>query len=433
MVKIKTHPILSKYENIGMHNQLPIIWKKAKGCYVYDNKNKKILDFTSTIFVTNIGHGNKRLIKYIKSVLDKPILHTYNYANNYRLKYVKHLVKFSGKNFGKVFLLSGGSETTEAALKLMRLYAIKKKKRKPGIISLLGNWHGRTMGSQLMCGNYEQKKWMGFRDSNIHHLKFPYPWTLKNNDPKIFFENSLKKLKKKINFKKDICGFILETFQGWGALFYPKKYISAVSKFCKLNDILLTFDEMQSGFGRTGKKFGYEHYNVKPDIICCGKGMGSGFPLSGLIAKQKIIDLGAPGSMSSTHSANPLACAAGLATIEEINRKKLVFKSHINGIYLHKGLKHIKNKFPDFIYSIEGKGLIAAIIFKKNIKLKNINTGTKLADKICIDALKNKLLLVRTGRESIKIGPPLIISRKEIKDGLIILSKTIQSIVNKNS
>ena len=82
MVKIKTHPILSKYENIGMHNQLPVIWKKAKGCYVYDNKNKKILDFTSTIFVTNIGHGNKRLIKYIKSALDKPILHTYNYANN---------------------------------------------------------------------------------------------------------------------------------------------------------------------------------------------------------------------------------------------------------------------------------------------------------------------------------------------------------------
>jgi 4-aminobutyrate aminotransferase-like enzyme len=117
---------------------------------------------------------------------------------------------------------------------------------------------------------------------------------------------------------------MIETFQGWGAIYYPKEYVKLLFKICKKNNILITFDEMQSGFARTGYKFGYEYYGVKPDLICCGKGMGGGIPISGVIGKKNLMDLPEVGNMSSTHSANPLACYAGLAVLEEINKKKLL-------------------------------------------------------------------------------------------------------------
>ena len=130
---------------------------------------------------------------------------------------------------------------------------------------------------------------------------------------------------------------MLETFQGWGAIFYPKEFVKEISKLCKKNKILLTFDEMQAGFARTGKKFGYEHYEVKPDLICCGKGMGGGVALSGVIGKKHIMDLPSVGEMSSTNSANPLACVAGISVINEI-KKKILKRVNENEIIL-KGLR----------------------------------------------------------------------------------------------
>lgn len=426
---IKTDKNLEKFENPGMHNQMYIVWDKAKGCFISYNK-RKVLDFTSTIFVTNIGHGNKRLSKDLIKSINTPIIHSYNYINKNRIKYIKLLKDFCGSDFEKFHLLSTGSEATEAALKLMRLYGTKRKKRRNGVITLKGNWHGRTMGAQLLCSDKNQKKWIGFNDPNIFHLDFPYPWIVKGKKQDKFFYDSLDKIKKKINFKKDVCGIMLEAFQGWGAIFYSKEYIKAIKKFCIKNDILLAFDEQQSGFGRTGKKFAYQHYGVKPDLICCGKGMGSGYPLSGVFAKSKILNLAQPGTFSSTHSANPLACAAGIATIKEINSKKLIERAKINGKYFQNELNKIKDLYPNFVSSIQGKGLIAAIIFKKKIKLKDkIIFGSKFADMICFGALKSNLLLVRTGRESIKMGPPLIINKKLIKQGIKIISSEIEKIL----
>ena len=131
------------------------------------------------------------------------------------------------------------------------------------------------------------KKWITNKDKDIIQLPFPYPWT-KNFNKKRFFEKNINRIlfKRKINPKKDISGIILETFQGWGTIFYPKSFIHEIKKFSKKNNILIAFDEIQSGFGRTGKLFGYMHYNIKPDIVCCGKGAGSGFPLSIVLGKK---------------------------------------------------------------------------------------------------------------------------------------------------
>ena len=417
---------LQKNESRSMQGQLPIVWSKANGHSLFDIAGNKFIDFTSTIFVTNIGHSNTNLIKNLKKTLNNKLLHSYAYFNDSREKYLKNLVKFSGKNFQKAFLMSAGTEATEAALKLMRLYGKKVKKRRLGIICIDGNWHGRTMGAQMMSGNKKQKEWIGFEDKDIHHIKFPYPWDLENITSKEFLNKNLEKLKKKIDLKKDICGFMLETFQGWGAIFYPKEFVKEISKLCKKNKILLTFDEMQAGFARTGKKFGYEHYDVKPDLICCGKGMGGGVALSGVIGKKNIMDLPSIGEMSSTNSANPLACAAGMTVIDEINNKKILKKVNENGKYLKIGLEAIKHKNSKSIKYLMGKGMIYALIFDNKIK----NIGLKLK-KVCFGAMQNGLLVVYTGRESIKIGPPLTISKKAIDEGLKVLEEQI-SIVLKN-
>lgn len=418
----KLYERLKKVKSRSMHGQLPIAWESAKDFYIYDISGNKFIDFTSTIFVANVGHSNNRIKKYIKKTLDSNFLHSYVYINKIRANYIEKLIKFAGKGFQKAFLMSSGTEATEAAFKLMRMYGIKKKKRKLGIICFEGNWHGRTLASQMMSGNEDQKKWIGYKDKNIHHLPFPYPWDISESKSEKYLEASLSKLKKKIDLKKDICGVMIETFQGWGALFYPKKYIKKLSKICKKNDILITFDEMQAGFSRTGKNFGFQHYDITPDLICCGKGMGGGVPLSGVIGRADLLDLPEIGNMSSTHSANPISCSAGLAVIEEIQKKNLTKEAKIKGKILHRELKKISILRKN-LFKVYGKGLIAAMIFEKNIP--NLEQKIKYFVERCIE---DGLLLVYTGRESIKLGPPLIISKNAIKTATNIIKKNILSV-----
>lgn len=419
---------LETHESRSMQGQLPIVWDHAKDFSVFDQQGNKWIDFTSTIFVTNVGHANPRIIDAVKRQLDKPLIHTYAYANEVRSKYLKSLIKFSGSPFEKAFLLSAGTEATEGGLKLIRMYGQKKGKRQQGIICFEGNWHGRTMGAQMMSSNTAQKEWIGYSDPNIHHLPFPYPWVIKDKTGIDFLNSSIESLVSTgVDLRNDICGFMLETFQGWGAVFYPIDYVQAIEKICRKNDILLAFDEMQSGFARTGKRFGYEHYGVKPDLICCGKGMGSGFALSGVLGKAEIMDLPDVGNMSSTHSANPLVCAAGLATLEEIETNHLISEAARKGALLHDRLNSIKNKYPDHIMAVLGKGLIAALLFK--------NPQTNRCDSLLPSRLSEKcmqkgLLVVHTGRESIKIGPPLTITDDALLEGVKVIEESLDEILS---
>ena len=421
-------PLLEKMyslESKAMHGQLPIIWDKADNFQIYDKWGNIWLDFTSTIFVANAGHGNKKIIKALKNVITKPLLHTYTYASEERINYLNYLISNTPKQFEKAFLLSAGTEATEAALKLMRLNGKKNGKNKGGVVCFNGNWHGRTMGAQMMSGNNEQKEWIGYRDPNIYHLNFPYPWEVSN--PKEFFNHEIKKLldEKGLDPKKDLSGFMLETFQGWGAVFYPKEFIEEVVKFAKKHNILVAFDEMQSGFGRTGKLFGYQHYGIEPDIICCGKGASSGLPLSIVLGSREIMDLPEIGSMSSTHSANPLVSIAGEENLKTILNDGLITNSEKLGKLFHEKLNDLKNKYPDHIEHTQGKGLLAALIFID----KSGNVLSELCDEICERAFQKGLLVVHTGRESIKLAPPLTITEEALLEGINVLDECIQESV----
>ena len=423
---------LSKYESRSMHGQLPIVWNRAEDFQIWDKYGNCWIDFTSTIFVSNVGHANPKIKKAIQYVLEKNLLHSYTFATEIRAKYIKKLIEFTPRQFEKVFLLSAGTEATECAIKLMRMYTSKKGKNKGGIISFEDSMHGRTMGAQMISGSKENRAWIGYEDPNVYRLLFPYPWVLidktgnKISGKKKFLKD-IKVLKLKgINFDKDIAGFMLEAYVGWGAIFYPVDYIQELYKFAKEYSILVCIDEIQGGFGRTGKLFVHQHYGIKPDLICCGKGISSSLPLSAVLGSQDIMDTPDIGSMSSTHSGNPICCSVGLANLEALEENNLINKSREKGRILHVRLDEIKKKYADRITYIFGRGLLAGILF---VDPKTKKPDAVFATKVCERAMQKGLLLVYTGRESIKIGPPLTISREALNEGLDVFEECIKEVI----
>jgi 4-aminobutyrate aminotransferase-like enzyme len=417
---------LDKVESRSMHGQLPLVWERADDFSIYDIAGNRWIDFTSTIFVANVGHSNRRVTSAIKKTLDHPLYSCYAYANPVRANYLEKLISFAGEPFEKAFLLSAGTEATEAALKLMRMHGQKAGKRRRGIICIENNWHGRTLGAQMMSSNLGQRAWIGYQDADIHHIPFPYPWQLEGRSGEEFLHQGLDQLAAKgIDLTQDVCGFMLETFQGWGAVFYPKDFVQAIENICRKNGILLAFDEMQAGFGRTGKKFGFQHYEVTPDLICTGKGMGGGVPLSGVIGRAEIMDLPEVGNMSSTHSANPLVCAAGLAVLEELESRDLVTEAERKGKLFRDALESIQKQFPDRISWILGNGMIMAVLFKDPATGKADGPFTSRVAERC---MQKGVLVVHTGRESIKLGPPLTITDKALLEGIAVLGESIAEV-----
>lgn len=422
---------LEKYESRSMHGQLPVVWDKAEDFQVFDPCGNCWIDFTSTIFLTNSGHANPRIIDSLQKILDQRLLHTYTFPSQVRAMFLKKLIEITPPQFEKAFLLSAGTEATECTVKLMRMHGQTIKPTKLGIISFQGAMHGRTMGAEMLKGDPLKSAWIGYKDPNMYHLPFPYPWIAEDTRNKQYdwrnhFREDMEDLKAKGLHFDDIAGFIIESYLGWGAIFYPVEYIRALVDFAKEHSCLITFDEIQGGFGRTGKLFVYQHYDVEPDLLCLGKALSGSLPLSAVIGSQKTMDLPEFGSMSSTHSANPLCCAAGLANLEAIESGNLVEESARKGKILHLRLNEIKEKHPDRVAYVFGKGLLAGIIFKHP---KTGEPDELFPSRVCEKAMQKGLLLVHTGRESIKIGPPLTIPDDALMEGLDVLNESISETI----
>lgn len=427
-------PLLRSIEETearSMHGQLPMVWDRAEGFQIHDPWGNTWIDFTSSIFLANVGHGHPRIVAAIRQQLDKPLLHSYTYLSQVRADYLRYLIDQTPDYLEKAFLLSAGTEATECALKLMRLDAGTKGKRRAGVITFEGNFHGRTQGAQMMTGNAEAKAWVGYHDPNTYHLPFPYPWLDQAHvDARAFFDHSIERLlsENEIDPDKDLCGFMLETFQGWGAVFYPKAYIDALVDFAKRHNLLVVFDEMQAGFGRTGKLFGYMHYGVEPDLVCCGKGISSSVALSAVLGRKELLDLPGFGSMSSTNSANPIACAAGLANLKVLIEEDLIEQSRRLGEIFFARLNALQQRHPQHIRHVLGQGLLAGVLF---LDEKRQPLGP-LCTTICEEALRRGLILVHTGRESIKLGPPLSISEDALKEGLDVFSECVSDSIKQH-
>jgi 4-aminobutyrate aminotransferase-like enzyme len=421
---------INAYESRSMHGQMPIVWDRAKDFQVFDRWGNCWIDFTSTIFVANAGHANKRITDALRKAVDQDLLHTYTYGHEARADYLEKLIEVTPEPFEKAYLVSAGTEATEMVLKLIRLQARKAGKRRPGVVAFDGSYHGRTMGAAQVSGLAPSREWMGYNDPNIFRLQFPFEWGPKyapvNESGRERFERDVERLLQQgVDLKTDIAGVMFESYVGWAAAFFPKDYVQAWADLARQNDFLIAFDEIQAGWGRTGRLFAYEHYDVTPDLISCGKGLSSSLPLAAVLGRAEILDLPDVGSMSSTHSANPLCCAAGLANIQAFQELDLVAEAARKGDILKSRMDKLREKHADRIPLTLCRGMVSAVHI---CDPETREPDGRAASLICEAALRKGLLLVHTGRETIKLGPPLTIPDDALMEGMDVLEEAMDEV-----
>ncbi len=233
---------------------------------------------------------------------------------------------------------------------------------------------------------------------------------------------------KKIGLElENVAGIIMEPYQGWGALFYPQEYIDAMVKWAKENNVLLTVDEVQAGFGRTGTLFGFEHYNIEPDIVCMGKAISSSLPLSAVIGRAKVLNVDP--SMNSTHGGNPMACSASLASLNVLIDEKLVEQSKEKGKILEQELLKWQKEFPEIISYISTKGLVAAVFF---VKPGTNELDIDLVDELIYKAMLKGINSVRTLSGTIKFGPPLCIPEDALIEAIDVYKECLKECLIEN-
>src|SRR2546421_2369571 len=337
---------LRKFEPQSMRGQPSLVWDRAEDIYVYDKYGNKWLDWSSGVLVTNSGHAAPEIRQAILEQVNSGLLHNYVFPSEERAELTQYLIGLAPKGLEKVFLLTTGSEATECAMKLARSHGIRKGgTKKIGIVGAERGFHGRTLGAQQAGGIPGQKGWIVNEDPAIVQVPFPDGYWTEDTSFNLF----LRTLKNKGLDPKNVAGVMFETYQGVGPDFAPVEYIRQLADWCMANDALLIFDEVQAGFGRTGKFCAFEHYGVVPDVICCGKGITSSLPLSAGIGRTEIMDQFPPGSMTSTHTGNPVCCAAALANLRKIVAQDLTGNAERMGKILEIGLREIQKRHPSLI------------------------------------------------------------------------------------
>ncbi len=412
---IKLIDELKKYESTNATEQLPIIWDKALNHQIYDPYGNIWIDFTSSIFVTNTGHGNEKIRNNILNIINKPLMHSYYYPTQIKLDFLKKLIKIAGSGMEKAILLSAGTEASERAIKIVKYFGKANQKDKPVIVAWEGNYHGKTLNAQMISGQFSDHEWIDYFDPNIVHLPFPYPWTTENSNlsGEEIFDMHLKILKdKNINLSM-IAGFFIESFQGWGAIFYPKDYIQAIRNWANDNNSLIVFDEIQAGFGRTGKFFAFEHYNVQADLVICGKGISGSLPLSAVLGKSDLIELDS--AYTSTHGGHPVSCAAGVGNLLSFEDNNFLIDVNKKGKIMLDKLNSWKEIFPQRIKTILGKGLLYGVFITEK---DSDNLDIELTNLICERAMEKGVFSICTGRGTLKLGPPLTIPEDALIEGL---------------
>lgn len=414
---------LHRAEPRSMQGQPPVVWDRAEGCQVYDRWGNMWLDWSSGVLVTNAGHGRREMVEAIVEQAQHGLLHSYCFANEPRARLVQKLTELTPEPLNGVFLLTTGSETTECAFKLARTHGRQVGgPRKIGMVSFERAFHGRTLGAQMIGGIPSLKDWIVNLDPDCHVV--PYPDGFRTPDTS--FDLFLRTLADKGVGPERIAGVITETYQGGGADFMPTGYAQALREWCTEHDVLLIFDEVQAGFGRTGTFWGFEHYGIVPDLICCGKGITSGLPLGAVIGREDVMGLYGPGEMTSTHSGNPICCAAALASIELIEKEGLVENARVVGEVLHDELAKLGERFAAHIGAIHGKGLVAAIQMVK--EPGTTEPDAELASDIVLRAVQKGLMFfapVGFGGATVKIAPPLCITADAIRDGAQALAEAM--------
>jgi len=376
--------------------RIPVTLVKGQGTRVWDDNGREYLDFTAGWAVNSLGHCHLSVVEAVTQQV-KTLIHVSNsYYTIPQIKLAELLVQNSCLD--KVFFCNSGAEATEGAVKLARRYGHLRLGGAYEVITATGSFHGRTLAMVSASGQ----------------LKFQKPYIpLPSGFVNVEF-NNIKAIEKAIN--KKTCAVMLEPIQGEGGVNLPDdNYLKAVSELCRQKGILLILDEIQTGIGRTGNLFAYEHYGIEPDVMTLAKGLGSGIPIGAFLAKEGASVFTA-GEHGSTFGGNPVACAAGYATLKFIIDNDITGNAGVMGRHLSAGLEELKQKY-NFITDVRGLGLLKAIEFSNNIALSLMQT-----------CLENGLLVNKLKDNALRFIPPLIINKDEINEALGILDKALSGI-----
>ncbi len=416
---------LRRFEPRSMGGQPPVLWDRAEGIQVYDRWGNMWLDWSSGVLVTNAGHCHPKIQKAIREQVDHGLLHNYCFPSEIRAELVAALGRVAPEGIDKTFLLTTGSEACECAIKLARSWGRSIDSEKTVIVGFENAFHGRTMGSQMVGGVPALKQWIVNLDKDMVHVPFPDGFRC----PDMRFELFLESLEKLGIEPRRVAGVMTETYQGGNASFAPPEYMQQLRAWCNDQQALLICDEVQAGFGRTGTYWGFEHYEVVPDLICCGKGISSGLPLSAVIGRTDVMDLYPPGSMTSTHTGNPLCAAAALENLRVIEEDNLVENTRRMGEILQPELRRIGERFPEHIGAVHGKGLVASLHI---VKPGGIEPDKELAGDIVRRAVEKGLLMfapVGYAGASVKISPPLTIDEEPLRESIAVVEEAIEEAI----
>ncbi len=382
---MNTKELTAKYI-MNTYSRFDIELTKGSGIELFDEKGKNYIDFASGIAVNNLGYNNEAVNNAIINQLKK-LIHVSNYF--YTEPQALLAQKLAENSFAaKVFFCNSGAESIEGAIKLARIYSKKVSKRGYKIISMNNSFHGRTFGALTATGQEKYRK--GFEPLLLGFDYADY--------------DNIKEVESLIDGNDDYCAILIEPVQGEGGVnIASQNYIKRIREITEKNNMMLIFDEVQVGLGRTGKLFAYMNFDVEPDIMTLAKPLAGGLPIGAILASEKAADAFEPGNHASTFGGGPLVCSAANAFMDEILKKGFLENVAGAGLYLKERLIKLKEKFSHKIKEIRSIGLISAIEFY-DMKAKDI----------AIKLIEKGFLTTMVQEKTLRLTPPLIIGKKEI-------------------
>ena len=382
---------MSEDQYLGnLYQRFPVTIEKGLGSHVWDTDNKEYIDCMGGYGVALVGHRNERVVNAIKTQLDKIItVHSSLYSKT-REEFLENLMKIAPKGLSQVHLNNSGAESIEAAIKFARKFTGKK-----GMIAMNGSYHGKSLGALSLTFNPKYRK--SFQPL-VDKVSFsPY--------------GDIDKLQNTID--NDTAFIILEPIQGESGIHVPPDgFLQKVRKICDENEMLLIFDEIQSGLGRTGRMWASEHWETSPDILCLAKGIAGGVPMGATLVRPDILSVMNKGEHSSTFGGNPLSCSAGTATIQALTQDGLIDNAEKMGKKFSDGLNILKSKHG-IIREIRGKGLMIGIELKFEVK------------DILLEGIKKGVLLLYSGRNILRLLQHLVITDDDVIKSLEILDELL--------
>jgi 4-aminobutyrate aminotransferase-like enzyme len=424
----KSSEILEKsraFEPPCAADQVPVVWDHAERVWVTDVDGNRYIDFTSGVLVTNVGHNHPGLVEAIQRQASR-LMNCYSFPTPERVLAAERLVKSLPPNLNRVFFLSTGSEATEAALRIVRRHTGKQE-----ILAFYGGFHGRTYGAMGVAGSLGIRRQFGVPVPG--GIMAPYAYCYRCFYGKTYPECDLFCLKAldrviEASSSGDLAAVMVEPYQGSaGFIFPPEGWLTTLEQWARARHLLLVVDEVQASFGRTGKMYAIEWEGVHPQMLCLGKGLGSGVACSALAAEGHLFECMSPGELSSTWGGNPLSSAAALAVLEAMEKEKLPQNALMMGDVIKLRFLEMKKRYR-CLGDVRGKGLVMGLEFVD--PGDGWTPSPEITRRFILACAEHGLLLGKVGiyGNVVRIAPPLVITREEVDMALDIIDAGLKTL-----